>query len=266
MSWRLYLDIGNHALKYAVRREGDWITEGTIPFIPDEQLEEVVQEGAAIVSQLTMALSYASLDLKDCAGGGYSSCNPHVDSLLEALAAAVPCPLRSLEADLRAGVKTEYHHPEQLGPDRLANAYAAYHLYGGPCVLVDLGTCITSEVLRADGTLAGGAIAAGRTALMAGILITVPHLEEALLLTEAPEIEEMIGRSTTECLMIGIVLQLAATTDRLLEEAAGVLQAPEVVAVITGGDADLVEPLLTSTVLRNERLTLEGLRLIDRCD
>lgn len=266
MSWRLYLDIGNHALKYAVRREGEWIADGVIPFIPDEELETVVQEGPAIVTQLNTALTYASLDLQDCAGGGYCSCNPHVDSLLAALGEALPCALRPLENELREAVQTEYHEPRQLGPDRLANAYAAYRLYGGPCVVIDLGTCITSEVVRADGTLAGGAIAAGRAALMAGILITVPHLEEPLLLTDIPEMTEMMGRSSAECLMVGIALQLAATTERLVAEAAGVLQVADLTAVMTGGDADLVEPLLDLPVLRNERLTLEGLRLLDRCD
>ena len=54
-----------------------------------------------------------------------------------------------------------YDDPNQVGADRLANAVAAFHKYGGPCVVVDLGTTINFDVISRHAEYLGGAIAIG---------------------------------------------------------------------------------------------------------
>src|SRR5579862_6649860 len=57
------------------------------------------------------------------------------------------------------GMPIRYDDPNQVGADRLVNAVAAYRKYGGPCVVVDLGTTINFDVISAAGEYLGGAIA-----------------------------------------------------------------------------------------------------------
>ena len=48
-----------------------------------------------------------------------------------------------------------------MGADRLVNAVAGFHKYGGPCVIVDLGTTINFDVVSKDAEFLGGLIAPG---------------------------------------------------------------------------------------------------------
>ena len=54
-----------------------------------------------------------------------------------------------------------YDNPKEVGADRVADAVGAYDLYGGPCVVVDLGTATTFEAISEAGEYLGGAITPG---------------------------------------------------------------------------------------------------------
>jgi type III pantothenate kinase len=62
------------------------------------------------------------------------------------------------------------------GADRLAAAAAAYRRARRACIVVDAGTAITVDLVAADGTFLGGAIAPGRRALAAGLRGAAPGL------------------------------------------------------------------------------------------
>jgi len=50
---------------------------------------------------------------------------------------------------------------EAVGIDRVVNAAAAYHLYPGPSIVIDMGTATKFDVVTASGELIGGVIAPG---------------------------------------------------------------------------------------------------------
>ena len=56
------------------------------------------------------------------------------------------------------GLKILYDDPREVGADRLVNAVAALQKYGGPCVVVDLGTAITFDAISANADYLGGII------------------------------------------------------------------------------------------------------------
>jgi len=45
--------------------------------------------------------------------------------------------------------------PKEVGADRVANAIGAFHLYGGPTVVVDMGTATTFDAISAAGRVPG---------------------------------------------------------------------------------------------------------------
>ncbi|MEK7253655.1 MAG: type III pantothenate kinase, partial [Bacteroidota bacterium] len=59
-------------------------------------------------------------------------------------------------------IRLAYRSPQTLGKDRIAGAVGAFHHFPGKnCLIIDAGTCITFDVLDAQGTFLGGNIAPG---------------------------------------------------------------------------------------------------------
>src|SRR3546814_1329241 len=54
-----------------------------------------------------------------------------------------------------------YDNPREVGSDRIADAVAAWDLFGGPTIVVDFGTATTFEAVSARGEYMGGAIFPG---------------------------------------------------------------------------------------------------------
>jgi type III pantothenate kinase len=66
-----------------------------------------------------------------------------------------------VEPGVKTGVPLLYDHPKEVGADRIVNTLAAFHLHGGPAVVVDFGTSTNFDVVSAKGEFLGGALAPG---------------------------------------------------------------------------------------------------------
>ena len=105
---------------------------------------------------------------------------------------------------IKTGMSIHYDNPKEVGADRIANAVAAYDLYGGPTVVVDFGTGNNFDVLSADGAFLGGAIAPG-------IEISLDALfgrAAALGAVELVEPRSVIGKTTVESIQSGCPVRL----------------------------------------------------------
>ena len=70
-------------------------------------------------------------------------------------------PALVVEPGVRTGLPILYDNPKEVGADRIADAVAAFDLYGGPTIVVDFGTATTFEAISAKGEYLGGAIFPG---------------------------------------------------------------------------------------------------------
>src|SRR5579859_1834549 len=61
----------------------------------------------------------------------------------------------------KTGVRVAMHNPREVGTDRILNAAAAFHLYGGPLIVLDFGTGTSFDVVGEDGSYTGSATAPG---------------------------------------------------------------------------------------------------------
>ena len=68
---------------------------------------------------------------------------------------------RIIGPGVKTGINIKYENPRELGSDRIANAVAAYELYGGPCITIDFGTATSFGVISEKGEFLGGAICPG---------------------------------------------------------------------------------------------------------
>jgi len=100
-------------------------------------------------------------------------------------------------------IQIDYKTPETLGRDRIAGVVGARSLYPDQASLViDAGTCITYDVIDADGVYGGGQICPG----LHMRLKAMHHFTDKLPLIEWESGFEMIGKSTEECMVSGAIL------------------------------------------------------------
>lgn len=106
-----------------------------------------------------------------------------------------------LQAGAKTGLKIRYRNPLEVGPDRIANAIAACHMYPDRnLVVIDFGTATTIDVVRAGREFIGGII-------LPGLRISMEALEKNT--ARLPNVEivaatELVGRSTIECIQSGL--------------------------------------------------------------
>jgi type III pantothenate kinase len=161
-----------------------------------------------------------------------------------------------LEPGTRSGIPILYENPRQVGPDRIANAVAAWESYGGPTIMVDFGTATTVDAISAKGEYLGGSI-------LPGIEISLDALfarAAALSWVELVKPRRVIGKTTAESVQSGVLYGFAAAVDGLVRRFEAELG--ECTVVSTGGLAELITPLSTTIAHHEPWLTLRGLRLI----
>jgi type III pantothenate kinase len=161
-----------------------------------------------------------------------------------------------LEPGVRSGMPILYDNPKEVGADRIANAVGAYDLFGGPCIVVDLGTATTFDAISAAGEYLGGAITPG-------VAISLDALfahAAALRRVELVEPRTVIGKSTVESIQSGALYGFAGQVDGLCRRFTAELG--ECTVVATGGLSELISPYSEEIEYVEPWLTLHGLRII----
>ena len=155
------------------------------------------------------------------------------------------------------GMSIRYDNPREVGADRIVNSVAAFRKYGGPCIVVDLGTAITFDAISAGGEYLGGVIAAG-----VGISIEALFSKTARLpLVDFREPAQLIGTNTIASLQSGLYYGALGMIDGIVDRIVEVL-GPETRVVGTGGQARLISRGSRRLAVVDEDLTLEGLQMI----
>ena len=157
----------------------------------------------------------------------------------------------------KTGIRILYDNPRDVGADRIVDAAAALNIYGGPVIIVDIGTATVFDAVTEDGNYLGGAIAPGM-AIAADALF---HSTSQLRRIELVSPETAIGKNTVHAMQSGLVLGysdlvkgMVARFDRELGGGAKV--------VATGGLAHILEKESGVFDAVDPNLTLTGLRLI----
>jgi type III pantothenate kinase len=162
-----------------------------------------------------------------------------------------------IESGIKTGLAIKYDNPREVGADRVVNAVAAYHKYGGPLIIVDFGTATTFCVVNEKGEYLGGAIAPGIKVSTEALLSKAAKLPRVELITPGSVIGKNTVNSIQSGIFYGIVGQVEGIINRMVEET-GI----PVTVVATGGLASIIASETKTIDIIDEFLTLEGLRII----
>ncbi|MES2122922.1 MAG: type III pantothenate kinase [Chlamydiota bacterium] len=150
--------------------------------------------------------------------------------------------------------------PEQLGHDRIANAYGALtHFPLNDCIVIDIGTAITADYVAKEGRYAGGMIYPGATLCAKALAQYTDKLPEV----SPAKTDSALGKTTETHIQSGIYWGQLGAIERMIAELKMTSAAPAAVKVLaTGGptrDAELAQDLSELVDLIDPQLTLLGL-------
>lgn len=152
-----------------------------------------------------------------------------------------------------------YESPETLGMDRIAAACGASHLYPHEtCLVVDMGTCITYELIDSKNKYHGGLISPGfkmRFNAMYSQTRSLPLIRDGIE-------EGFIGKSTKSSMVSGVVNGITSEIEGFILRFRE--QFGELKIIITGGDSHRFESKIKAPIFAAPNLVHIGLNSILR--
>jgi type III pantothenate kinase len=249
----LAIDIGNTQIVLGVWDGNNWLQQWRLRTIPqrtsDEYgilVRELLKEAAlidaidaailtSVVPQLTMPFRQLSRD--------YLGVDPII-----------------VDSELDTGIVIRTDNPREVGADRIVNAVAAFYGYGGPAIVIDMGTATTFDVVSSRGELLGVAIAPGLGVAADALTQRAAQLQQVPL--EAPP--HAIGRNTVQAVQSGLIYGYVSLIEgmvaRLLDEHPDRDQGVTIIG--TGGLIGLLAPHTPVIDQVDQALTLSGLQII----
>lgn len=161
-------------------------------------------------------------------------------------------------AGVRTGVRIRYDSPHDVGADRVVDAAAAYHIHGGPAIVVDFGTATVFDAISADGAYLGGAIAPGLSVAAESLYQSTSMLRRVEM--TAPD--TAIGTNTVHSMQSGLVLGYAGLVEAMVRRFREELGDPGATVIGTGGLAEVMARETQVFDVIDQELTLRGLAYI----
>lgn len=218
-------------------------------------IHRMADEYAALLLNLFQYNGLKMSDIKDVVlGSVVPPINPRLMRLSENYFHASPL---MIEAGVKTGVRIRVDNPKEVGADRIVNTAAIRHLYGGPAIVVDMGTATTFDVVSREGDYIGGVIAPGINIAAEALFTHTAKLPRV----ELAHPKSAIGTNTVAAMQSGLVFGFAGLIEGIVSRIWREL-GEKTRVVATGGDAPMIAKETSIIDIVNPDLGLMGLRII----
>lgn len=156
------------------------------------------------------------------------------------------------------GILLGYQNPNQLGTDRLAAMIAANKKFKGNTCIVDCGTAITIDALNPKGIHQGGVILPSLTSMRQALFVDtdIQHYE-------ADGSFNIVANNTHDAIYTGCLSAVIGGIEHIVNTMQAHYDSFDQI-ILTGGDAELLIPMLTQQVVYEPNLVLDGLIIVYR--
>jgi type III pantothenate kinase len=250
----LAIDAGNTNIVFAVfdgdRVAGEWRSHTVANRTADEY-----------AVWLTQLMALQGLNREDITGAIIANVVPATGFALSQLCTKYfKCEPQLIGSpDVELGIRALIERPEEVGADRIVNAYAAHEKYRGPLIVVDFGTATTFDVVDGEGNYCGGAIAPGINLSMEALHMAAAKLPRVAIV--APK--KVIGRATVPAMQSGLFFGYVGMVEGMVARIRAEFGAPMKV-IATGGLSALIAGATDAIDEVDAGLTLRGLVSIYR--
>ncbi len=204
------------------------------------------------------------IKIGEVTGVAISSVVPPIDSTLREVCERI-FKVRPMfvEPGVKTGLPVLIDNPAEAGADRICNCVGAFERFGGPSIVVDMGTATTFDVISAKGEFLGGAIAPGLGISADALFSRAARLPRI----EVRKPAKVIGTGTVDNIQIGLYYGYIGLVDGILERMIERMRADlpagaKVKTIVTGGLGKLIAGGSRFVSEVDENLTLSGLRII----
>lgn len=235
MSYVLTVDIGNTKAKYAVFCDKNVVESNVFDPCGDDL--------AKIISKYNINKGIIS-----SVGGKVEEC----------LRQTRDADMMVLSSNVKLPFSLTYTEKSKVGADRLALVAAAFaEKPHQNSLVVDVGTCITYDILTADGRHLGGPISPGMRLRFKSMY---EHTALLPLCEPSSEEKKIICDTTEECLISGVQLGIEHEIKVFIERYSLIFN--DLNVFISGGDNIFLQNKLKNCIFANSNFLFNGLRYI----
>ena len=247
----LAIDIGNTNITVGIF-EGEklrctWRLETDIYKMPDEY--------AVMLLNLLQFQKMSVTDIKEIAL--CSTVSPLISTFVELLQSYFKISPLVVGPGVKTGIRIRMDNPREVGADRIVNTVAGYKLYGGPTIVVDLGTATTFDTISREGDYLGGAIAPGPMIAAEALFQRTAALPRIPLVHP----QKAIGTNTISAMQSGIMFGYTGLVEGIVARIEKEL-GEKATVVATGGYGGIFAQETSVFNVVNPDITLIGLRLV----
>ncbi|MBP0990225.1 MAG: type III pantothenate kinase [Oscillospiraceae bacterium] len=159
---------------------------------------------------------------------------------------------------IKTGLNIKIDDPSQLGSDFVCGAVSALAKYPQPTVIVDLGTATKFSVVDKNGLFLGGSIYPGIKISLDALSSNTAQLPFISL--DSPPLS-VIGTNSVDSMKSGIIYGTACMIDGIIDMYRTEL-GKDLTVVSTGGFAEYIIPYCKCSIIQDENIILDGLRIL----
>lgn len=158
---------------------------------------------------------------------------------------------------IKTGIGIHCDIPSSVGADIITESVAAFTLYGGPALIIDVGTATMMTVINNKGAFIGTSIAPG---VMMG-LDSLSTVTAQLPMISLGIPDKIIAKNTADCMRSGVLYGNASMIDGMIVRIKKEF-GEELKVYATGGLSSLIIPLCEQKIELDEHLVLKGLNIL----
>jgi type III pantothenate kinase len=186
-----------------------------------------------------------------------STVSPLISTFVELLQSYFKISPLVVGPGVKTGIRIRMDNPREVGADRIVNTVAGYKLYGGPTIVVDLGTATTFDTISREGDYLGGAIAPGPMIAAEALFQRTAALPRIPLVHP----QKAIGTNTISAMQSGIMFGYTGLVEGIVARIEKEL-GEKATVVATGGYGGIFAQETSVFNVVNPDITLIGLRLV----